>query len=218
MSEFPIDEVMSILEKESKKWNAPIDTLVGLIRGNPFLVLIVTIVSLRTKDEVTIKIFEKLHKKLLKPEDILKLSVEDVSKLIYPTAFYNNKAKQIHFICESLILNYDSVVPCEIDELIKFPGVGRKTANLVLSEGYNVPAMCVDVHTNRISNRFGYIRTSNPDQTEIRLRKKLPKQYWGRYSYLMVALGQSICRPVSPKCSECPLNKICRKVNVKIHR
>jgi endonuclease-3 len=218
INQFPIEKVMEILVFESKKWNSPVDTLVDLQKNNPFLVLITTIVSLRTKDEVTIKICENLYKNLSKPEDILKLSVDDVSKLIYPCGFYNNKAKQIHSICNSLILNYQSIVPNEINELIKFPGVGRKTANLVLAEGYSLPAMCVDVHVDRISNRFGYVRTKNPDQTEMRLRKKLPKQYWNRYNQLLVALGQSICRPVSPKCSECPLAGLCRRVGVKQHR
>ena len=218
MSNFELDKVMNILEIESKNWNSPVDTLVNLQKNNPFLVLITTIISLRTKDEVTIKICEKLYERLSKPEDILNLTVEQLSKLIYPCGFYNNKAKQIHFICNSLILNYESIVPNEIEDLIKFPGVGRKTANLVLAEGYNLPAMCVDVHVNRISNRFGYLRTKNPDQTEMRLRKKLPKKYWNRYNQLLVALGQSICRPVSPKCSECPLIKYCRRVGVKQHR
>jgi endonuclease-3 len=218
MSKFDIDLVMSILESESKKWNSPVDTLVNLQKNNPFLVLITTIVSLRTKDEVTIKICENLYKKLSRPEDISHLSVDDVSKLIYPCGFYNNKAKQIHFICNSLINDYKSIVPNEIDELIKFPGVGRKTANLVLAEGYGISAMCVDVHVDRISNRFGYLRTKNPDQTEMRLRKNLPKEYWNRYNQLLVALGQTICRPVSPKCSECPLIRQCRRVSVKVHR
>ena len=215
---FEISKVMEILEIESKKWNSPVDTLVALQKNNPFLVLITTIVSLRTKDEVTIKVCENLYKKLSTPKDILNLSVEELAKLIYPCGFYNNKAKQIHTICYELINNYNCVVPNEIEELIKFKGVGRKTANLVLAEGYNILAMCVDVHVDRISNRFGYVRTKNPDSTEMRLRKKLPTQYWNRYNQLLVALGQSICRPVSPKCSECPVSKYCRRVSVINHR
>ncbi len=218
MTKFPISEVIDILELESKYWEAPVEELVRIQKNNPFLVLITTIVSLRTKDEVTIEICKKLYPKLSSPKDILNLTVEDVEKLIYPTGFYKNKAKQIYDICYSLINDYNCIVPDKIEELIKFKGVGRKTANLVLAEGYNIPAMCVDVHVDRISNRFGYIRTNNPDQTEMRLRKKLPKQYWNRYNQVLVALGQKICRPVSPKCSECPVRDYCRKVGVKQHR
>jgi endonuclease-3 len=217
-NEFPIDKIIEILDVESRKWKSPVDTLVALQKHNPFLVLITTIVSLRTKDEVTIKVCEKLYEKLSKPEDILKLSVDDVSKLIYPCGFYNNKAIQIYDICHRLINEYKSIVPNEIDELTKFKGVGKKTANLVLAEGYSLPAMCVDVHVHRISNRFGYVRTKTPDETEMWLRKKLPKQYWNRYNQILVALGQSICRPISPKCSECPVLKYCKRINVKTFR
>jgi endonuclease-3 len=217
-NKFPIDKIIEILEVESKKWNSPVDTLVDLQKNNPFLVLITTIVSLRTKDEVTIKVCEKLYEKLSKPEDILNLSTDDVSKLIYPCGFYNNKAKQIYSICYSLINDYNSIVPNKIDDLIKFPGVGRKTANLVLAEGYGLLAMCVDVHVHRISNRFGYVRTKTPDETETRLRKKLPKKYWNRYNQILVALGQSICRPISPKCTQCPVINYCKRINVKTFR
>ena len=218
MSEFPISKVIDILNSESKKWDVPVVTLVGMQKNNPFLVLITTIVSLRTKDEVTIKVAERLYEKLSKPEDVLNLTILDIEKLIYPCGFYRNKAKQIYFICHSLINDYNSIVPNDIDELLKFSGVGRKTANLVLAEGYNLPAMCVDVHVDRISNRLGYLRTRNPTETEMRLRKKLPKKYWNSYNQVLVAFGQSICRPVSPKCTLCPVLKYCKRINVKTNR
>lgn len=215
---FPIDEVIEILVDDSSSWSAPVDTLVKLQKGKPFFVLIATIVSLRTRDEVTIEVAKRLFLKLSKPTDIFKLSISELEKLIYPCGFYRNKAKQIDFICRSLIKDFNCVVPNDIDVLVKFPGVGRKTANLVLAEGFGLFAMCVDVHVHRISNRLGYIRTKNPDESEVRLRLKLDKKYWGVYNQLLVGFGQTICKSVSPKCSICLVNKCCKKIGVKVFR
>jgi len=215
MSKFPIEKVLTILEQESKKWNSPVFTLIKLQKKDPFLILITTIISLRTRDEITIEITKKLYKKLSKPKDILNLNISKLEKLIYPTGFYKRKAIQIHTICKSLIKNYNSIVPNDINTLLTFPGIGRKTANLILAEGYSIPAMCVDVHVNRISNRFGFIRTKTAFETEMRLRIKLNKKYWNKYNQLLVALGQSICKPITPKCSICPINKYCKKIKVK---
>lgn len=215
---FPIEKVISIIEKEYTKWNVPVVTLVAMQTRNPFKVLISTIISLRTKDEVTIEASKRIYKILTKPQDIYHLKLEDIEKAIYPCGFYKRKALQIKKICEILVEKYNSQVPKELDELLKFEGVGRKTANLILSEGYNIPAMCVDVHVHRISNRFGYLKSKNPDETEIILRENLDKKYWNKYNFLLVAFGQSICRPISPHCSKCPVLNYCKRINVNKNR
>lgn len=211
---FEIDKVIEILDKESEKWDVPVVTLIALQEKDPFKVLMSTIISLRTKDEVTIEASKRLYKILTKPVDIYNLTDEQIEKAIYPTGFYKRKTIQIRKICERLVNEFESIVPNEIDTLLTFDGVGRKTANLVLSEGYGVPAMCVDVHVHRISNRLGYIKTKDPDETEFKLRKILPKQYWIRYNSLLVAFGQSICRPVSPHCSKCAVLNYCKRIGI----
>lgn len=217
-SSFPIEEVIAILDEESKKWIVPVVTLIAIQEKDPFKVLMSTILSLRTKDEVTVEASKRLYKILTKPEDINQLTDDEIEKAIYPVGFYKRKTRQIRKICLRLIEEFNSVVPDDLDTLLTFEGVGRKTANLVVAEGYQKPAMCVDVHVHRISNRFGYIRTKNPDETEMRLRAKLPQEYWIRYNSLLVAFGQSICRPVSPHCSKCPVLQYCRRVGVDQHR
>jgi len=209
-----IKKIINILEKESKNWKVPVVTLIALQKNDPFKVLISTIISLRTKDEVTIEASKRLYKILTKPEDIFNINVCDIEKAIYPCGFYKRKAVQIKEMCEIIFNKYSGKVPKTMEELLEFKGVGRKTANLVLAEGYHIPAICVDVHVHRISNRFGYLKSKNPEETEMQLVEKLPKKYWIRYNSLLVAFGQSICRPVSPKCSECPVKNLCRKEGV----
>jgi endonuclease-3 len=213
-----LEKVFSILDEESKNWNVPVVTLIALQEKDPFKVLLSTIISLRTKDEVTIEASKRLYKMLKKPEDIFNISIEDIEKAIYPCGFYKRKAVQIKKICERLVYEFEGKVPKDIDTLLTFEGVGRKTANLVLSEGYNIPAMCVDVHVHRISNRLGFINTKTPEESEFALREKLPKKYWNRYNSLLVAFGQSICRPISPYCSKCPVNNLCEKKEVSKQR
>ena len=149
---------------------------------------------------------------------MLKLTVKKIEKLIYPVGFYKTKAKNIRDICRILIDNYAGRVPDEIDELLKFKGVGRKTANLVVTLGYKKPGICVDTHVHRISNRWGYVETKTPEKTEFALREKLPKQYWIEYNDLLVSFGQHLCRPISPLCSQCPVKKYCRQVDVTVRR
>lgn len=209
-----IEKVIAILRKEVKKYNAPIVTLVAQTHHDPFRVLIATVLSLRTKDQVTANACKKLFVVADTPENMLLLSEKEIEELIYPVGFYRTKARNIKKICQKLLDEYDGRVPDDLDELLKFPNVGRKTANLVLTEGYNIPAMCVDVHVNRISNRLGYVKTKTPHETEMALRKKLPKKYWGDYNYLLVAHGQHICVPISPFCSKCPVNKYCERKGV----
>lgn len=217
-SNFPIDDVIKILEKESKNWKVPVVTLIALQNKDPFKVLLSTIISLRTKDEVTIEASKRLFKILSKPDNIYNISEKDIGKAIYPTGFYKRKAQQIKTICERLVEEFNSVVPNEIEILLTFKGIGRKTANLILSEGYQIPAICVDTHVHRISNRWGYVKTKTPDETEFKLRKILYEKYWIRYNTLLVAFGQYLCRPISPHCSKCPIEKYCEKVGVEKNR
>lgn len=214
----PIYDVINIIEKEYKNWDVPVVTLVGMQTRNPFKVLISTIISLRTKDEVTIEASKRIYKILTKPEDISNITIEDIEKAIYPCGFYKRKAIQIKKICEQLVKDFNSKVPDEIDTLLNFPGIGRKTANLIVAEGHGKPAMCVDVHVHRISNRLGYLKSKNPEETEEILRKNLNQEYWNRYNFLMVAFGQSLCRPISPHCSKCPILNYCKRIDVKNHR
>jgi len=178
------EKVLSILRKEVKKWDVPIITLISRTKKDPFRVLIATVLSLRTKDQVTADASQRLFAQADSPTAMLELTEREIQKLIYPTGFYKVKSKNILLICEKLVKEYHGKVPNNMDELLKFPNVGRKTANLVLSEGFDIPAVCVDVHVNRISYRFGYVKTTNPLDTEMALRKKLPKKYWNEYNFI----------------------------------
>lgn len=218
VDEFEIEKIINILENEKKNWKCPVVTLIALNSKDPFKVLISTIISLRTKDEVTIESSKRLFNVLKSPNDIFNLTQSQIEELIYPCGFYKRKAFQIKEICEIIVNKYEGIVPDKIDELLEFNGIGRKTANLVLAQGYGAPAICVDVHVHRISNRLGFIKTKNPQETEYSLMKKLDKKYWIDYNTLMVAFGQSVCKPVSPYCSKCLVLKYCKKVDVKKSR
>jgi len=198
-------KALDILETEYPKWKAPVLDLIALNTHDPFRILISTIISLRTKDQVTTVASRKLYAVADTPAEIAKLSVEKIEQLIYPAGFYHTKAKQIKEICRILVNDYDSSVPHTMEELLSFKGVGRKTANLVLALGFNIPAICVDTHVHRITNRLGYVKTSVPEETEFALRKKLPEKYWLRINTLMVAFGQTICIPTIPRCPICKL-------------
>ncbi len=209
-----IHKIVKVLASEAPGWDVPIVTLEAETSRDPFRVLISTVLSLRTKDETTAAASRRLFKLADNPESMLKLSEKEIIEAIYPVGFYKTKAKNIHSICKDLINNYGSRVPDDIDELLKLRGVGRKTANLVVTLGYNKPGICVDTHVHRISNRFGYIKTKTPEETEFVLRDKLPKKYWIDYNSLLVAFGQHLCRPISPMCSVCPVSKFCDRVGV----
>ncbi len=174
--------------------------------------------SLRTKDEVTAAATERLFRVASTPEAMLERSEEEISRTIYPVGFYRNKARQIHEICRALIERFSSRVPHTLENLLSLKGVGRKTANLVLSLSYGQDAICVDTHVHRISNRLGLVRTKTPEQTELALQTVLPRRYWSRYNTLLVSFGQRICRPLSPLCSSCPLSELCPRINVTRHR
>ena len=177
--------------------------------NDPFIVLIACILSLRTNDRTTYPATMRMLALGKTPEDFLSVKLEDLEKAIYPVGFYKNKAKQILDIAYELYHNHNSVVPKEIEELIKFKGVGRKTANLVQSKGYNMPSICVDVHVHRISNRLGFVCTKEPEETEFELKKNLPPESWSEINTLFVTLGQNLCRPSRPDCKNCSLTEYC---------
>ena len=205
-----IDEIVAAL-KSAKQPQSDFVKLMDSFR-DPFIVLIACILSLRTNDRTTYPATLRMLELGRTPEDFSNLDPKVLEKAIYPVGFYANKAKQIIELSRELVEKYDSKVPCDIDELCKFKGVGRKTANLVLSEGFQVPAICVDVHVHRISNRLGYVKTKNPEETEFALREKLPEKYWLDINSLLVTHGQNVCKPINPKCDICPINKYCKKV------
>ena len=178
---------------------------------NPFWVLISCILSLRTNDKTTYPATLRMLELGKTPKDFARMDEEVLAKAIYPVGFYKNKASQIIELSKILVEKYNSIVPNTIEELTKFRGVGRKTANLVLAKGYGIPAICVDVHVHRICNRIGYVKTKEPDETEMVLRKKLPQKYWLDFNTLLVTHGQNICKPINPKCLECPIEKFCGK-------
>jgi len=213
-----VHKIINILREETRKWDVPIVTLTAETYHDPFRVLISTILSLRTQDTTTAKVSKRLFELADNPHDMLKLSVKEIEKVIYPIGFYKTKARTIRYLCRELIDKYKSRVPDELEELLKLKGVGRKTANLVVTLGYGKPGICVDTHVHRISNRLGYIKTKTPLETEMLLRKKLPKKYWIEYNDLLVSFGQHLCRPISPWCSVCPIESYCDKVGVTKHR
>ncbi|MBI5056148.1 MAG: endonuclease III [Nitrospirae bacterium] len=185
---------------------------------DPFKVLISCILSLRTQDRTTGAASERLFNLAPDVKTMSKLPMKTIEKAIYPVGFYKVKAQRIKELCKALIKNCNSKVPDDLDELMKLKGVGRKTANLVITLGYQKPGICVDTHVHRITNRWGYVKTKTPEQTEFALREKIPQEYWLEINGLLVAFGQGICRPVSPLCSKCSIEKYCEKVGVTIHR
>ena len=209
---------MRILEEVCEGLTVPIVTEISNRRRDPFQVLISTVLSLRTKDETTREASRRLFEKATTPESLLKLSEKTIQRLIYPVGFYKSKSRVLKGIAKDLLTHYGGNVPDDLDELLKLKGVGRKTANLVITLGYGKPGICVDTHVHRISNRLGYVRTKNPDETEFALRDKLPLKYWIVYNDYLVAYGQNICKPISPFCSKCRLDRYCEKNGVGRHR
>lgn len=208
-----IDEIISALKDDFIQKRVVHTEFVDFMENikNPYIVLICCILSLRTNDKTTIGASKRMLELGKTPEEISKIDVETLSKAIYPVGFYQNKAEQIIELSKKLVEEYDSCVPDSIEELVKFKGVGRKTANLVLTKGFNKPAICVDVHVHRISNRLGYVKTKTPEETEFALRKILPKKYWIDFNTLLVTHGQNICKPQRPDCKNCSISKFCKQ-------
>ncbi len=213
-----IGKVVEILRRERGKWDVPVVSLMAQTGSDPFKILVSTVLSLRTKDRVTEEASNRLFQVVKSPEDLLKLTEEEISNLIYPVGFYRRKAKNLREIAKILVEKYQGKVPDSLEELLKLPGVGRKTANLVVTLGFGKPGICVDTHVHRIMNRLGFVKTKTPEETEFSLRKKLPREYWIEINELLVALGQHICHPTSPKCSQCPISELCPKVGVSRRR
>jgi endonuclease III len=209
-----VGRLLTVLRREAPGWNAPVLTLMAAEKRDPFLTLIGCILSLRTKDETTAMAAPRLFAEAATPEAILAMEPDAIAKLIYPVGFYRTKARTIRAISRELIDDFDGRVPDDIDELTKLPGVGRKTANLVVTEAYGKPGICVDTHVHRISNRWGLVNTATPDKTEQALRGELPRRYWIEYNSLLVAFGQTLCQPVSPWCSRCPVGHLCPRIGV----
>ena len=204
-----IDEII----KKLKEANQPKSEFVKLMDSfnDPYLVLIACILSLRTNDRTTYPATLRMLELAKTPHDMKSISTKELAKAIYPVGFYENKAEQIIELSRQIDEELEGKIPDEIEDLCKFKGVGRKTANLVLSRGFNKPAICVDVHVHRIFNRLGYVKTKKPEETEFALRKKLPIKYWIDINTLLVTHGQNVCKPINPKCSECPIEKFCAK-------
>ncbi|RMF92570.1 MAG: endonuclease III [Nitrospinota bacterium] len=218
MRDEDIHTVIALLTTEVEQWKVPVVGQMATGPSRPFRVLISCLLSLRTKDETTRVAAERLFRLAQTPAEMVQLDAETIAQTIYPVGFYRTKAAQILRICQLLLERYDARVPDDIDTLLTLPGVGRKTANLVVTLGYGKPGICVDTHVHRITNRWGYVQTKSPEETEMVLRKKLPSPYWIRFNDLLVTFGQHRCKPISPFCSRCPLTPYCARVGVSRHR
>jgi endonuclease-3 len=185
---------------------------------DPFRVLVACILSLRTQDTTTGPAAARLFALARTPVAMLRLSPRRIARTIYPVGFYRTKARVIRAICRDLLGRFDGRVPDDIETLLALPGVGRKTANLVVTMGYGKPGICVDTHVHRISNRLGWVRTRTPEETETALRARLPRRYWIGLNDLLVSFGQNVCLPLSPRCSTCPVRPLCRRVGVRRSR
>jgi endonuclease-3 len=219
MRQDQITAALRIVKREIRQWEEPVLGVVARESNrDPFRILMSCLLSLRTKDKTTREASARLFALAHQPATMLTLPLQKIERAIYPVGFYRTKAKSIHAICRRLLDVYGGTVPDSIEELITLSGVGRKTANLVVTVGYGNPGICVDIHVHRISNRWGYVRTKTPEETEEALRQKLPKQHWITFNDLLVPYGQNLCQPVSPFCSKCKLRDFCDRVGVKQSR
>lgn len=216
--DFPIDSVMAILAETMPGFQQPLIDQMGAEEQTPFRILVATILSLRTKDTLTAVVAPRLFAIADTPQAMLNLGEERIAELIYPVGFYRTKARSIVQVCAILLEQYAGAVPADLDALLALPGVGRKTANLVLTAGFGLPGICVDTHVHRICNRWGYVQTREPDATELALRAILPARHWLSINSLLVTLGQNICHPTSPRCSACPVAAHCARVGVSRSR
>jgi endonuclease III len=211
--DFPFSLLIERLQQHYHD-DAPALTRIARERQDPFLVLIGCLLSLRTKDETTDKAMERLMKRALTPQQLLAVPADELEKIIYPVGFYRNKARLIKEVALTIIEKYGNKVPDGIDELLTIKGIGRKTANIVITEGFGKAGIAVDTHVHRISNRLGVVSTKAPDDTETALRKILPLAYWRIYNPLLVTHGRRTCAPLSPFCSRCPVIDLCARMGV----
>jgi len=210
--------VLGRIREEYPRYRMPIVTELVQTGKDPYKVLISCLLSLRTKDEVTAQAQERLFKFADDPEKMMELEEASIRELIYPVGFYKNKARILKEVSSTIINEHGGTVPDDLDELLKLKGVGRKTANLVITMGYDKPGICVDTHVHRITNRLGYVNTRSPDETEMALRTKLPMKHWIEINDLLVTWGQNVCKPISPLCSLCVVSDLCEKVGVERSR
>ncbi|HHZ14956.1 MAG TPA: endonuclease III [Candidatus Cloacimonetes bacterium] len=213
-TKFDIDAVMEQLGIHFHTVKTPIVDLIQIKTKDPFKVLVATILSARTKDETTSRVSKELFEVVKNHHDLRKIDYDELNRIIWQVGFHNTKAKHLKQLPDVLDKEFGGKVPSEIDDLLKLPGVGRKTANLVRAVAFRLPAICVDVHVHRISNRWGYIKTKNPLESEMALRKKLPEKHWLDYNSYLVAFGQNLCTPRNPKCSNCTIYQYCKRIGV----
>ena len=215
---FDIHQAIPILRRVVRGLEIPAVGRVAKKGRDPYLVLISCLLSLRTQDKTTWNASMRLFRKADTPETMVTLSEAEIRDTIYPVGFYRRKAQVILHVSRTLMERFGSEVPRNLDDLLSIKGVGRKTANLVLTVAYGLPGICVDTHVHRITNRWGYVLTNGPDATELALRQHLPKEYWIELNDLLVPFGQVVCKPISPFCTTCTLQAMCPKVGVTRHR
>lgn len=218
MRDEDIHAVLRVVRRQVTQWPEPVLGKIAREGADPFKILIACVLSLRTKDQTTADASRRLFCLASDPASMKNLPLKRLEEAVYPVGFYRTKAKQIREICRRLLAVYGGKVPDQIDDLLTLEGVGRKTANLVVTVGYKKPGICVDIHVHRISNRWGYVKTGKPEETELALREKLPRQYWIKFNDLLVPFGQNRCRPISPFCSQCELTLFCGRVGVEASR
>ncbi len=210
-----LSRVIARLQAKAPEWNpTALAEVADATERDPFRILIACLLSLRTKDETTGPAAERLFALAHTPEAMLRLTPPRIERAIFPVGFYRTKARVIRGVCRDLLARFGGTVPSDLDALLTLKGVGRKTANLVVTMGFGRPGICVDTHVHRISNRLGFVRTKSPDQTEVALRRKLPRRHWIELNDLLVAFGQNVCQPLSPRCSTCPVRSFCYRVGV----
>lgn len=211
--------IIEILRKATKKMAIPAAmAIVEKYGRDPYLILISCLLSLRTKDTVSFPASVRLFEFAKTPQEMLALSSSEIEKLIFPSGFYRRKARLLQTVSNDLLQRFKGKVPANFDDLTSIKGVGPKTANLVLGVAFEIPAICVDTHVHRISNRLGLVKTKTTEQTEQELKKILPPEYWVEYNHLLVMWGQNICVPISPKCSQCAIASLCPRIGVTQHR
>jgi endonuclease-3 len=213
-----INRIVRTLTRTSRRWNPTAVGIVAQESRDPFQVLVSCLISLRTKDEVTGEASARLFRLARTPRTMVGLPASTIARAIYPAGFYRTKARTIREICRTLLARHGGQVPATMEELLALKGVGRKTANLVLTIGFGMPGICVDTHVHRISNRLGIVETNTPEQTESALRQVLPRRYWIPYNDLLVTFGQNLCKPISPLCSACPVHDDCPQLGVGVRR